>query len=155
MRIRVYDLVLDKDTGHGSLQIKDSFNFKTNGFTSPNEISRLMTSVFHLDSRADEYVFMIAFNSKMRVLGVFEVSHGTVNYSPIEPRGLFMRAIYAGAVYMVIVHNHPSGETTPSETDRAVSRRIKEAGELLGIKLVDHIIIAGNGYYSFKENGLV
>lgn len=155
MRIRFYDLIMDKDTGLSSLKLIKSFNYITSKFNNALEIKGLMTEVFNLDSKADEYVYMIAFNNKMKVLGVFEVSHGTVNYSPIEPRGLFMRALYVGATNIVLVHNHPSGEIYASKTDRAVSERIKEAGELLGIKLIDHIIIAGDGYYSFKENNLI
>ncbi len=146
---------MDKDTGLSSLKLIKSFNYITSKFNNALEIKGLMTEVFNLDSKADEYVYMIAFNNKMKVLGVFEVSHGTVNYSPIEPRGLFMRALYVGATNIVLVHNHPSGEIYASKTDRAVSERIKEAGELLGIKLIDHIIIAGDGYYSFKENNLI
>ena len=155
MRIRFYDLIMDKETGLSSLQLIKSFNYIISKFNNVLEIKGLMTEVFNLDSKADEYVYMIAFNNKMKVLGVFEVSHGTVNYSPIEIRGLFMRALYVGATNIVLVHNHPSGEIYASKTDRAVSERIKEAGELLGIKLIDHIIIAGDGYYSFKENNLI
>lgn len=155
MRIRFYDLIMDKETGLSSLQLIKSFNYIISKFNNVLEIKGLMTEVFNLDSKADEYVYMIAFNNKMKVLGVFEVSHGTVNYSPIEPRGLFMRALYVGATNIVLVHNHPSGEIYASKTDRAVSERIKEAGKLLGIKLIDHIIIAGDGYYSFKENNLI
>lgn len=155
MRIRVYDLIIDKDTGLSSLWLIRSFNYKTNKFISTLEIKGLMTEKFNLDSKADEYVYMIALNIKMKVLGVFEISHGAVNYSPIEIRGLFMRALYTGATNIVIVHNHPSGDSIPSETDLFISIKIKEAGELLGINFIDHIIIAGNGYYSFKENDLI
>lgn len=156
MRIRVYDLVLDKDTGHSSLQLKDSFNdkSKTSDITSAPDIKKLMTESFHLDSKADEYVYMIAFNTKMRVLGVFEISHGTADCSPVEPRGVFMRALFAGATNIILVHNHPSSveEVFPSKEDKKLSKRIKEAGDLLGIKLLDHIIIGGDNFYSFMEN---
>lgn len=95
---------------------------------------------------------MIATDTKQKVLGVFEISHGTVNTSLISPREVFIRALLCGADYIILVHNHPSGNSHPSMEDKKVTERIKECGELMNIKLLDHIII-GDDYYSFQEIG--
>ena len=72
-----------------------------------------------------------------------------------EPRDIFGEALGAGASGIILIHNHPSGDTTPSPADLAVTRRIFEAGELLGIHLLDHIIVAGGNYRSLKAEGLI
>ena len=66
-----------------------------------------------------------------------------------------MRAVYTGASYVVLVHSHPSGDTTPSRQDREMTTKIHDAGELIGIPLMDHIIVGGKGYMSFHEAGLL
>lgn len=80
------------------------------------------------------------------------VSIGTVNESIAHPREIFRAAVASGAYGIVITHNHPSGDPTPSKTDRALIRRISEAGDILAIQVLDHIIVGKNGkYYSFTE----
>ncbi len=76
---------------------------------------------------------------------------GTVNASVISPREIFLEALSARAVQLVLLHNHPSGDAHPSREDLSVTRRISEAGELLGIHLADHIIIGEHTYMSFRE----
>ena len=94
---------------------------------------------------------MIAMNSSCRVLGIFLISKGTANVSLITPREVYIRALLSGAVQIVLCHNHPSGNAVPSEQDIAITRKIKEAGELININLADHIIIGSDSYLSFKE----
>lgn len=94
---------------------------------------------------------MIAFNTKMKPLGVFEVSHGTVNGTCCQPRELFIRALLCGATSIVWAHNHPSGECEPSKEDMAMTKRILDAGEIIGVKCLDHIIIGKDTYLSGKE----
>ena len=72
----------------------------------------------------------------------------------MHPREIFAEAIKERAVSVVIVHNHPSGQLTPSQADRILTARISKAGKLLGIKVLDHLIISTNGYYSFREMGV-
>lgn len=103
----------------------------------------------------DMYIEDIAFNNKMKILGLFQVSHGIGNASLIDPRGIFMRAVYIGASNLILVHNHPSGITAPSKEDISVHKRLKEAGELMGIPIVDHVIIGSDGYLSFKEQEIL
>ncbi|RGG64358.1 hypothetical protein DWW96_09620 [Eubacterium sp. AF17-7] len=95
---------------------------------------------------------MLAFDAKCNPLGVFELGHGSVNACILNPREIFQRALICGAVNIVIAHNHPSHDSTPSKEDDEVALKISRAGKLMGIKLVDFIII-GNGYFSYNEQG--
>lgn len=108
-----------------------------------------------MDRMAEEYCYLIALNSSFKTLGIFLISKGTVNVSLIAPREVFIRALLAGAVQIILCHNHPSGDTPPSRQDAELTKRIKETGELVGIPLADHIIIGGNTYFSFKEHGML
>lgn len=112
----------------------------------------MLNNVYHLKMMAEEYFYTIALDSKMIALGVFEVSHGTANYSVAQPMEVYIRALLCGAVNIVIAHNHPSGSPSPSSDDFKITQIMKTTGELIGIKLIDHIIVAGTEYYSFKEN---
>jgi DNA repair protein RadC len=89
------------------------------------------------------------------LIGETTVSKGTVNASIITPRELFIEALQKNAVAIVIMHNHPSGDPTPSQEDIITTNRIKNAGNLIGIELLDHIIIGNNCYISFRETGML
>lgn len=155
MDIRTYELILDIETKHTSLQVKDSFSYGCTYFTTPLSVFELMTEVFHLDIMADEFVFLLAFDNKMKLMGIFEVSHGVGNASLIDARGVYMRALQIGASHIMLIHNHPSGIPLPSEEDFCVCRRMKEAGELMGIPLADFVVIGTGDFISFKEKELI
>lgn len=155
MQINTYELIIDTETKHSSLQLKEPLLYPGDAMYTPLAIFTMMVELFHLERMADEYVYLVAFNNKMKVLGLFQVSHGIGNASLIEPRGIFMRAVYIGASNLILVHNHPSGITTPSKEDISVHKRLKEAGELMGIPIVDHVIIGSEGYLSFKEQEIL
>ena len=119
-------------------------------FNSPENVYKLATKTLNLLEAAEEYVYLITLNNKNKLTGLFEVSHGTVNSSILSPREIYIRALLSGATNIIIFHNHPSGDPEPSKDDILVTKRIKAAGELLGVGLLDHIIV-GNYYYSFRE----
>ena len=96
----------------------------------------------------------------IRVHPIQEVSIGTVNESIAHPRDIFRPAVISSAYAVIVVHNHPSGDASPSQTDHSLTRRLSEAAELMQIKLLDHIIIGAPsegspGYFSFKEAGVL
>lgn len=155
MDIRTYDLIINTETKHTSLQVKESFAYGTEYFTTPLAVFLLMTEVFHLHQMSDEYVYTLAFNNKMKLMGVFEISHGTGNASLLDPRGVYMRALQIGATFIMLVHNHPSGMPLPSREDFRVCKRMKKAGELLGISLVDFIVVGSDDFVSFQEKELI
>ena len=83
------------------------------------------------------------------------VSVGSLNQSIVDMRSVFQTACLSAAAAIICVHNHPSGDTTPSSEDISITRRLKEAGEIMGIKVLDHIIIGSGEYLSFVERGLL
>ena len=93
-------------------------------------------------------------DGKNRISCFDRVSVGSLNQSIVQMRELFKTACLSSAAAILVVHNHPSGDPSPSSEDLSITRRIKEAGDLLGIKLLDHIII-GESYISFVERGLI
>lgn len=155
MKINTYELALDNDTKHGCLRLKESVPYKGEYLSEPSKIAEMVKEIFHVDEMADEFDYLIAFNNRMKVLGVFEIGHGTGNACLLDARGIFMGAVYTGASYVVLVHSHPSGDTSPSRQDREITEKIHNAGELIGIPLMDHIIVVSKGYMSFHEKGLL
>ena len=84
-----------------------------------------------------------------------EISKGTVNMSLVSPRELFVEALQKNAVYIILLHNHPSGDPSPSREDILVTKRVQMGGQILGIELLDHIIIGDNCYVSLAEMGIL
>lgn len=102
-----------------------------------------------------ECCMLLCLDSKCQVIGEKMISAGTVNSSVLSPREVFICALDNEAVSVVLLHNHPSGDPTPSREDFDVTARLKETGELLGIQLLDHIIIGDNTYLSFLEKDFI
>ena len=150
MRINFYEARLSEDKRIMLVKEK-GVNYDVGKLNSPEDIVLMMRKLLHVEQMAEEHCYMIAMNSSCKVLGVFFISKGTVNVSLVTPRELYIRALLAGAVQIVLCHNHPSGNAIPSEQDIAITQKIKEAGEMININLADHIIIGNNSYLSFKE----
>lgn len=102
-----------------------------------------------------EHMKLLMLNTKSKLLGETDISKGTVNASLVSPRELFIEALNKQAVAIILIHNHPSGDTTPSRNDILLTKRVQEAGRLIGIELLDHIIIGNNCYMSFAEEQLL
>lgn len=105
-----------------------------------------------LDELDREELIVACLNAKNEVNSINVVSIGSLNNSIVHPREVFKIAILSNAASIVMIHNHPSGDVTPSKEDKEITLRIKESGTILGIKLLDHIIIGNDTYYSFKEH---
>ena len=108
------------------------------------------------DSGKIEYFeqFKILFlNQSFKVLGLYEMSSGGISGTVIDIRLIFSAALKANATNIMIAHNHPSGSLKPSDADKFYTKKIKEAGDLLDIKLLDHLIITSESYYSFADEG--
>ncbi|MFX4261600.1 RadC family protein [Pelotomaculum propionicicum] len=120
---------------------------------SPDDAASLvMEEMRHFDR---EHFRAILLNTKNQVIGTDKVSVGTLNSSAVHPRELFRNAIKRGAASVILVHNHPSGDPSPSREDKDITLRVKEAGNIIGIDVLDHIIIGDNKFTSFKANGLI
>lgn len=122
-------------------------------FSEPGSIARYYME--DLRHEKQELMKLLMLNTKARLIGETNISKGTVNASLITPRELFIEALQKNAVSIVIMHNHPSGDPTPSREDMLITKRILDAGALIGIELLDHIIIGNNQYISFREEGLL
>ncbi len=102
-----------------------------------------------------EKLLLAMFDAKSSLLGDEIISVGTVTNSLVSPREIFLKALEYGAVHIVLLHNHPSGDPAPSDADLVVTKRVEDSGRMLGVALADHIIIGDNRYISFRENGLL
>ncbi len=122
-------------------------------FNTPQSISDYyMEELRHKEQEVLKAVFL---DTKSRYICDINISKGTVNSSLASPRDIFIEALRQRAVYIILLHNHPSGDPTPSREDILLTKRIESSGDLIGIHLIDHVIIGDNCYYSLKEQGLV
>ena len=122
-------------------------------FSSPKMIAEYyMQDMRYLEC---EQVILLLLDTKCHKIRDFVISKGTVNAAMAEPREVFQKALKYGAVNIIVLHNHPSGDVTPSKADVVLTKRLAEVGKLVGIALVDHIIIGNNTYMSFQENGMM
>ncbi len=122
-------------------------------FNRPPTIARYyMEDMRH---QKQENLKLLMLNTKSKLLGEKEISKGTVNAAIVSPREIFIESLEKKAVAIILIHNHPSGDPSPSENDVLLTKRIQEAGKLIGIELLDHIIIGNNCYISFAEEKLL
>ena len=124
-----------------------------NKISSPKDASKIMYE--YLDGVDREHLGVMCLNTKNIIMNITTVHIGSLNSSIAHPREIFKTAILSNAASIIIFHNHPSGDTNPSNEDISITLRIKESGKILGIELLDSMIIGENienGYYSFKES---
>jgi DNA repair protein RadC len=122
-------------------------------FTSPQQIFNHFH--FSFRDRRREYFLTLLLDGKNRIIREEQISEGSLNQSIVHPREVFIPAVRESAAAIIFVHNHPSGDPAPSREDRDITRRLKEAGEIMGIRVLDHIIIGDGSYFSFVETGLL
>jgi DNA repair protein RadC len=121
--------------------------------TSPLLVYNLVGSLLRDADR--EYFLCILLNTKHDVLGVVPISMGDLSSTLVHPREVFKAAILANTADIILCHNHPSGDSTPSIEDIEVSHRLAQAGEILGINVIDHVIIGNGRFTSLKEHGVL
>jgi DNA repair protein RadC len=111
-----------------------------------------MPLLYKYTTKKQEHFIAIPLNGAHEVIAVKVVTIGLVNRSMVHPREVFRYAIQKNAAAVIIAHNHPSGNVEPSDEDRVVTDRMREAAKVVGIRLLDHVIVGKRGYYSFLEN---
>ncbi|MGL5615320.1 MAG: RadC family protein [Sarcina sp.] len=129
---------------------KEIKNYK---ITSPEDIANLFEDSYFREQQ--EIVRLISLNTKNVVISVKEVFKGSLNSSIVHPREIFKEALNISAASIILCHNHPSGDPTPSIEDINITKRIKACGDIMGIKLLDHVIIGRNKFISLKEKGII
>lgn len=108
-----------------------------------------------IGDEASEVVLVVVLNTKNEINAIHRTFAGSLNSSVAHPREIFRTAIMNNSARIMIFHNHPSGNTEPSEADFAFTRRLVDAGEILGIEVIDHIIVTDTEYLSLREQGLM
>jgi DNA repair protein RadC len=117
----------------------------------PRETAATLTTM--LQDEPSEVFAILCVTTKYRVIGYHEVSRGTLDSTLVHPREVYKVALLANAAAIILTHNHPSGDPSPSPDDIQLTRRLVDAGVLLGVDMLDHIIVGDGRYYSFKEAG--
>lgn len=123
---------------------REGISFTTSGQVAAYFMERLR-------HRTTECVILVCLDAKGQLICEKKLSEGSINMSLISPREIFLTALEKRAVNILLVHNHPSGDPTPSRSDKELTYSVREAGESMGIPLIDHIVIGDNRYVSFKE----
>lgn len=148
-RIDIYSVSLVKDSSK-VYEVTDSI------IRSPKDGRDVIVEVLDMENLPNEHFVMLSLSTKNKVIGVHTIFVGSLNASIVHPREVFQRALLNNAASIMVFHNHPSGDTTPSPEDISVTERLEKAGEIMGIHLLDHIIIGENGKYtSLKEKGYI
>lgn len=123
-------------------------------FVNPNVVATLLHDYFGHPDR--EMFIVIACNTKNRLIGIHTASIGSLDTSIVHPREVFKFAILANAAAVILAHNHPSDDVTPSQDDIVLTKRLQQAGAVLGIQVLDHLVIGNEGgYYSFQDHSLM
>jgi len=120
---------------------------------NPEDVYNLLKN--EIGNKMKESFYILSLTTRNNLISVDKVSTGTLSASLAHPREVFLPAIKNSASTVIIVHNHPSGDTQPSEDDLAITKRLVEAGKILGIDVIDHIIVTKDDYFSFKDKKLV
>ena len=127
---------------------------KAPGITKPEEVARLVRKSIEDPKR--EHFFALLLTTRHTVIGIETISVGSLNASIVHPREVFRPAIVQSAASIILAHNHPSGDTAPSDDDMEITIRLVDAGKLLGIAILDHVIVGGErAFLSFREKGLL
>lgn len=153
MKVYFYDTRLTEDF-HTILVKENAFEYNAGMINTPEAAVQLADQGTPMRFLAEERCYIIAMNTACRPLGMFFLSKGSVNQSLIGIREIFIRALLIGASHIILIHNHPSGNCTPSNSDVLITKKLEEAGDLLGIPLSDHIIIGKENFYSFKDHDM-
>lgn len=151
MRINQYKTMLDTDRKNILVKEASSNYPAIQSLNCPQNIVEIMEAVFNVSDLAEEHSWLLAMNNACHLIGVFELSHGSTNMCMVGNREIFVRCCLCGASGFVLVHNHPCGTIVPSKEDQEVTEKIRDAGDLMGIKFLDHIIVGNHAHYSFAQ----
>ena len=146
IRINFYTLKMVKE---------DSVLYEVPVIKSPAEVYQAAKQLLALHEEPEEHFCILCLNTKNKIVGVHTISIGSLNASIVHPREVFKAAMLNNASGIICLHNHPSGDPEPSRDDIETTRRLVEAGEIIGIKVLDHVIIGEQRYLSMKERCLM
>lgn len=145
-RINIYTVALVKEKG-------GLYDLESTMIKSPHTAHEVIEKVLALGSKTKEHFGIITLSTKNQVLGIHVIHIGSLNASIVHPREIFQAAILNNAASIIAFHNHPSGITDPSPEDIEATTRLYEAGKIIGIELLDHLIIGHHKMISLKDKG--
>ena len=145
-RINFYTLKMVKE---------DSKLYEVPVIKSPTEVYQAAKQLLALHEEPEEHFCILCLNTKNKIVGVHTISIGSLNASIVHPREVFKAAMLNNANSIICLHNHPSGDPKPSQEDIKITRRLVEAGEIIGIEVLDHVVIGDGRYISLKEQGMM
>ncbi len=122
---------------------------------TPENAYKAIAAITSVEEEAQEVFGILILNTKNKIVAVHEISRGTLNSSMVHPREVFKPAVLHNAASIICFHNHPSGDTEPSRNDIETTKRLVEAGKIMGIEVFDHIIVGDEEYVSLKERGVI
>ena len=155
MLAKRYETRLDEDgliTFEKVWSKRINIHVEKNEFKHPEHIYELCKALW-LDTYSEEHVFLLMFDTKMHFKSFIEIGVGDVSASVVDKRGIAQKVLIFNATAFVLVHNHPSGDSTPSVVDIATAKTISELGDLIGIPFKDMIILGDDNYTSLKQEG--
>jgi DNA repair protein RadC len=132
---------------------EDSVSSDVSSISQPSQVANMVMDDLRNEDR--EKFMIVMLNTKNKVIGLNLVSMGCLDSTILHPRETFKPAVIAGAAAIILIHNHPSGDCTPSHEDIEGTKRMAEAGKVLGIAVRDHLVIGDGVFYSFREHGLL
>ena len=147
-RVTKYDVRLVKESS-------SLYDYDQKQLNNPYAVSCMLNEIFDMENLCEEHFVMLALDTKLKVVGAFDIHVGTSKSSPVSAKSVFTRAMLCNANSIIVAHNHPSGDAHPSRDDVNITRTLEKAGEILDIKLQDHIIIGEDSYYSFRNEGML
>lgn len=155
MKINTYKSYINSDYRSYLVKEKSIEYSATDKLDNATKIFEVMKNVFHMHELAEEEVYMICLNTKCIPTSFIMISKGTVRCSVVSTREIFIQALLSSAVNIIICHNHPSHDVTPSREDIELTQKLLKTSQLLDINLADHIIIGGNNFFSFSEHRML
>lgn len=144
--VKKYSVALVKESAHKYADIPTRLD-------NPGKIISYADSILNFDGMTKENFVLVPVDTKLKSLGVFVLTTGTINASLVSTRDVFQAALLCNAASIFVLHNHPSGDPSPSRQDKGITKKLIDAGKLMEIPLVDHVIVGEGKYYSFKIDG--
>lgn len=144
--VKKYSVALVKESAHKYADIPTRLD-------DPGKIIDYADSILNFDAMTKENFVLVPVDTKLKPLGVFVLTTGTINASLVSTRDVFQAALLCNAASIFVLHNHPSGDPSPSRQDKGITKKLIDAGKLMEIPLVDHVIVGEGKYYSFKVDG--
>lgn len=129
------------------------YNITDDKISTSKNVYEIIKDKFNIGALTEEMFGIVCLNTKNKIIGVFEVSYGDLDSTIVHPREVFKRAMLVNSSAIILFHNHPSGEVEPSDGDKHITKNLIEAGKILNMRILDHIIACEDSFFSFKERG--